>query len=265
MKKYIKHCEEVKRICKTLFEDTGLSYYNYIRYDIEGNHTSLCSNKEWYTYVCNNIKRDDFLYLENGHEYPQKYILLDDNKDIDPNNTMEQASDFDIGHGLLIAYPNSNHFEFQFFGFPLYAKSTSEFYLNNLGLLDSYLYYFKCKAHKMIPRGTCVDKSLTVNNFWTDRATKKYNNLAFEMITGTQKFYIMDVMLTRREAECLYHLITAKNNQSIVDRLGITKSGYYKNIQKIKEKLGVHTTKQIINAVKGHANNIDIFFETSYL
>lgn len=237
---------EFTKICKPLLEHFGITHFIYIR--IHDNKRIYLSNSvDWVDYYVNHK-----LFNDQKHEQQaivptikSQYAFWNGYK-ID--GVFSAAHEFGMWNGFIIYQGD------EIFSFATRRENTeiSNLYLNNLKMLEHFILYFKSRARHLIhpknPENILITKDVpkintsilcpsTYQKFLRDTKITKYNLTAKNI----------DIFISKRQTECLYHLSHGKSAKEIGRVLDLSPRTVEKYIENVKDKLGSCSTSKLID------------------
>lgn len=143
-----------------------------------------------------------------------------------------------------------NREQFQFIIDPSHTKLNEDY----ARMLYRFLYYFKDASHKLfeevLGKTQCIQAQIAIDN-QLSAYRKKSNRRAYLVSTKIRRFFLLingcEIYLTQREVECLHWYSEGKSANEVGMILGISNRTVEKNLDKIKQKLGV---VKIVQAVR---------------
>jgi DNA-binding CsgD family transcriptional regulator len=243
----------LKELDKPLCENFSFSFLAYRRFYNDGQLLYLFNNSKWMEYCFGTNSWHSASFWQKVDRINDNHYLIDIWPEMPNNDQIFNAMySYDIWNGLVYYIKHENYVETFSFASTRENPQVKLFYLNNLDLLNNYITYFKSKGHELINTTDkrvlipypCVksQKSISVNtetnNFLTQTRLKFYS-----LSIGTK-----DVLLTKREMDCLYCLSRGKTVKETAKHLVISPRTveYYLNLA--KEKTRTPNTSELIQA-----------------
>jgi DNA-binding CsgD family transcriptional regulator len=238
---------DIKQICSPLFKNTPIECFSYGRFYDDGSFFMLTDNDCWLEHYYKNgyklsppishtILRKKFYYIPICDE---RYApMLYDSRNL-----------FHHDHFIAIIEIAQGYYEQFSFGSVPNNISVFNFYLNNMNQLENYTHIIRDKAEKLINKvkkhsiilPSNIRPSFTSNDFLLTKRDEcqlfanTLNNIANFNVKGS------NVMLSKRENECLIYLSRGYSSKNIARKLGdVSYRTVEKHIEHIKEKLGCH-------------------------
>lgn len=147
---------EVKSICKTLFENFDIIYFDYFRSYNDGSRILLCSSSDWSSYLyqqkywCTdnfNIvvpsEINSYLWSDIYKRMPKNEATLFETKHRDA------SSYFNIANGVAIADKQDNYVDYYNFGTSPQSNMLLDIFLYDIDILKRFILYFREKANPL--------------------------------------------------------------------------------------------------------------------
>lgn len=246
---------DIRTICKPLYEYLDITYFNYVKLNPNGSRSTLTD-------------RPDFIskYYGNKELFQTKAVLKMEKakKSIfhlscefrDQLSYIVARNDFDIDNGLTIIQPCGKSTELYYFGTTKNNYYHTNLYLNNVEMFYRFIIYFKEKAAKLIQQAD-KQKFYLPSEKKIIKSPKEFNNedvldirRCFFEATKINRYLIdygHNIILTRREAECLYYIMFDKSSKEISRELGLSTRTIETHLMKAKLKLNCCTKKELIS------------------
>lgn len=243
--------EQIKNICKPLFESLDLCFFRYLRVYPSGKRIHLCSNPEWterfYQDQLYKIAWLDGIHFNTSK--PHQIIWDEYNKEINDAVTKARNS-FKFFHGISILKPALEYYEIYDFATSEENAHINQIYHDHTELLDHFIFYFKDQAKELITMG----EKDPIHVFIQAKPNSKNLNIKnFILNSPIKRFYINtakgDVYLTKKELECLYWVTLGKNAEEIALILTTAKRTIELHLEKIRIKLDCPKITQAIKVV----------------
>ena len=252
----------VRDICNPIKNIFQANLFIYQRSSIDEKEKIVKSN----AYLCNNPDALKFILSlpqknREAAKYDfskgRKYILMDYTQPIFTSLLHEK---FNINH--LISRDErveNNEWEHFIIGSKLKDLSIMNTYINNIGLLDKFVSYFRSKAKKIIEQA-CE------NSFVSGRPMEKcsFSGIDDSNIITTQKLSVIPeprhyqlttfnsnkVLVPRAEMKCLIMLSQVRTAKEIANSFGISPRTVESNIKLAKLRLGCNTKSEILDIIE---------------
>jgi DNA-binding CsgD family transcriptional regulator len=246
-------CAEVLRICAPFFKDTGISYYNYVRLDDKNQRICLSNNKPWMEYVFSTLDIHKITFESTPEHGQQRYVVWDNIESIGEDKLMVAACEtYNIAHGFTIISNFNDYVEYHYFGTSKGNKSINNFYITNLDQLNSFILYFKERAHSLI--NAAEKQYILINNpkFWVKDGNSDRDSLLIKSSLTLNRYYLSgiykSIYLTKREAECLTCMCDGFTAKKTAQSLALSPKTIQKHIESVKIKLGCSYKDDLIKA-----------------
>ncbi len=272
---------QVKKICEPLCDAFNINYFAYHRIDTDLQLATLTTNHEIIKFT-----RNHKLFSEL-HEPPNlltnQVIFTDDicrESKLYQNSILPIQEKFGLYHGVTILTSQSNYFEIFFI--TTYEENTNfkNFIYANHECLESFLAYFRNKAHRLI--STSLNYSIDI------RTTQLFKNVKMalqgisseatidEMLNqlynikklpnqfkfSIKKYYLNKpydlIYLTQRELDVLLLLAKRITMKSIAKMLDVSWTTVRYHIENIRSKFQCKSKTDLIRLINNN-NIIDQF------
>lgn len=170
----------------------------------------------------------------------------------------DTRDNFNIGNGITIEKNGSHYKELFYFSAHKDNYDINNFYLNNLDLLNKFIFYFKDKASKTINR--FESRKMNVPSYYRNLIqpmqqdkTPTLDGLkeAFNEELNIDKYYLgdefQDRYLTKRELECIKWVAYGRAQVDIAKTLGISQKTVETHISNVKAKLNCFKSAQLVH------------------
>lgn len=247
---------DITQICKPLFELLDINYFDFRRVYSDGRRIRLSTNPECteYYFKSNYFKRsrnNQYFKLYQSdcllwdHFLAQE--ILDDNRLV-----MLEMRNFNIDHAFTTIKHHADYVDVFSFGTDTYNYNANNTYLINMRAIDKFTNYFIVKANKIITKAE-KDSFFTPlrESFFEQKSSKIYDREAYNIIKIEKMLFKLNhqnIMLSRRETDCLVNLIkgyTAKESAKLLNLSPRTVETY---LEKIKVKINCESRQKIIES-----------------
>lgn len=236
----------MQKICSPLLT-LGIKSFVHVRLQYKTQNLRLFSNKKRLLVTIYENPRKSSCLIYNlvkiaeeqnlpSHNFNIKYLWHTDMQDEFLRKTIE----FDFCNVFSISHYTNEVFESACFGTHHENMSIVNSYLNNVSTLQKFISYYKNTTENLIafsdkPKLERADRVVPETSFsqQTDKNSDSYLKFGFE--------------LSKRQWECLQHLSTGKSAKEIGNSLEISCRTVESYITIIKAKLGIKSTKELID------------------
>jgi DNA-binding CsgD family transcriptional regulator len=244
--------KEILDICKPLFESFNTTYFNFVRRYDDGSEICLTTDPVW-----TELFYEKKLYKSLlADRFAQKKTIINKLKVIPWTQfssspvRIAQSDLFGVGIGLSLIFSRIGFTDFFHFGTSNENYHMAELYVSYADCLIQFAYYFYDVANKII-----IDSSLTNNRlFIPDRLFKKDHEFPIALGLDIKKFMensqpkrfliqnnIEQVLLTKKEIQCITLLTQGKTAGDIGDFLSMSKRTVETHLKNSRIKLGLGT------------------------
>ncbi len=253
-------CHEIQQICKQFFEETGLSYFNFVRAYDDGSRICLANNLGWMRFVFHNHQKCEFAFEETDTYIVDNFIVWDNIPGLRDDRLIKIAREqYNIDHGLTIVLKYSHYAEFYYFATHPDNIEVNNFYVNNLDILKSFIQYFKDKAYHIIQQADEERIEFEGHSFfWLDDNNQKNKKRRSEILRTipTGRYFLSNelynVYFTQREAQCVHYLACGKRPKDIARILRISHRTVEGHINNVKNKLNCNCQGEILKIAKAN-------------
>ena len=244
----------VNQICKPLFEKTHVKYFDYSHYYKDGSLLIFTSNPRFIFDVIQKKLYPTANEFQAFFKQGMRLTFLSENthlpnaaseNDLDKyENNIVLAKNHNIHHRLYIAEGRKDHVRLGGFAIDENKQSIFEFYLNSVDVLENFIVYFeskietllsKKKNHKIIILPCFVEEP-------ENNVLIKFEglDLAANFIPDTFSLSVRDknIVLTRRELECLAFSLKGYSTKETAKILKISPKTIENRIYRTRNKLG---------------------------
>ena len=240
---------ELNSICKPVFDASGLSTFYYARIMKNQDCFVLCNKPDWVNYKLEN----DFTIFSPVHLSSCNqltYQLVPRQGDATHTKTMHDAEDFfQIYHPIDVFYQNETYLELFSFAISADNPEVQNWYLNNLSLLNKFVFNIKSKLDNII----CSDhvQPVSIANPYQLPALSELdvNHSPFDSSTTSLEvtFQGCKVRLSPRETEISSYVVKGYTSKTIARKLDISHRTVEIFIGKIKQKFGCTTKDELVS------------------
>lgn len=259
--------KDIREICNSLFQNLGFNYFNYSRLFSDFSHTSLTSSPEWADFFYTHDYKNEFLYSETIVKLVGKFRFLMWS-DFKSHPLIKNLNDtFHTDHGIILIEAGDNYTDFYSFAAPSSCQNISSFYLNNLHLLQNFIYYFREKAASLIETANKsriylpgIERPIVPQdeekNFLKNSTglSQTINTEKFMKTTKVKRYYTRDfsLYLTGREMECLAFYTKGYTLKQIAKFLNISPRTVEVYMKSLRDKTGTYCKNGLINYYHKH-------------
>lgn len=235
----------LKDICKPLFDNFGLSLFEYIKIFFDETCLNISTNQEWLIHNYTKCPMGTMIE-EHVRRIPvgtTRYIPFGYSERELKNPMLFEAYSFDIWNGLYVYKRYEQECECFVFAANRGKTSIMDFYMNERFLIEKFINYFREKAQPFIDsfdlqKRTILHKKIfRESNFLQE---KNDDSKDHGELFQANKFYLnvgeSKVQLSRREIQCLCLLSYGQSSKQISDVLGISRRTVESYINILKDK-----------------------------
>lgn len=238
----------VESVGMPLLESFGITHFGHIKINNAGLMLRLANHEPWNKiYFQEKFYNDSKLY--NMSSVPlnnrKKQILTGEPKTPHEKILVENG----LWNFLLIYERTENEGTFTFFGTTPENSSVINYYLNNSEAFDHFSLYFKEKTFSFLEmkKDRCIQ--LSISPFEMPRNENGVIQNFYKQ-TEISKFHLGEafgnLVLSKREAQCLYYLLRGQSAKEIAKSLCLSPRTVESFIEAIKRKTGIHSKTKLI-------------------
>jgi len=246
---------EVAQICNSVLLDIGITYFNYIKIHHDGSRELLTNNAPWIDHFYKNSLYKSVAAIDIEHLLPKGYFLWSELKADDPAYTHGREI-FNIDNGISFVVKKKAETLLYIFAATRNNYTINNFYVRNIDLLKRFILYFTDSALSLIKKASKNKIYLPEKQFIHPRKVMMPNmgvekRSDFLRKTQIKRFYFInqenDLYLTKREAECVAHMLNGATAKQTAQLLNISFRTVESHLQKIKEKLHCFSKEDVVN------------------
>lgn len=240
---------DIRNICSDKLRSMGISYFNYLRVYNDGSSSFLCTHNDMIKYLfANNVPvaapvDNQFVTTKFN------YMILPIGK---YNKLLHHAKlNWDLSHFIDLVDRYEDYFELFCFGSTPNNSGIVNFYLNNMDYLEKFKIYFKEKAFDLLKKVE-KNKILLPNGMEPPYRGINFKSEENAQITHevNKDFYLKskygNVILTKRQYDCLSQLAAGCTAKEAAKNLGISHRTFENYLATLKSKIGCHKKSQLI-------------------
>lgn len=242
-------------ICKPLFDNFDITYFEYDKISNDGRVFYLCTNKEWLQFSLEQKMFDDeehvrLCSIAKNHNI--RYALWNTLK-LENTHLLSKYRDHNIWNGLTINEIEEDSFNTYSFATTKENTPLNNFFINNLFLFDHFILYFKNKI-KSVPGIESKILTFSASPLRDEENSQKeeYNHRLNNFLKQTElcHFEVKEdnkiITITKREAQCLWMLSEGKTMKEIAQNLEISQRTVESYLNTVKRKTGATFKTELI-------------------
>ena len=249
------YADKIAQICQPL-SLIGIDYFTFIRKFPEQTHLCLTNSPEWHLYFCRSRARLNDCFEAPISRFSTGYFLWS----LLGNTSVEKEAKekFQIQHDITIIEKQRNYCDFHHFGSHPNRLLTSEYYLENMGLLKQFMWYFYEKAYHLITSSDLLSaEHLEENKPIRQQHLSAENREQFNRIVNMTRYYLGTeygaTYLTQRELDCAKGIASGLSAREIGEQLQIAYRTVEVHLNNVKRKLDCRkNSKLILTLAKTH-------------
>ncbi|MBS0358942.1 MAG: hypothetical protein JSS53_06725, partial [Proteobacteria bacterium] len=208
--------KDVKEICKPLFNNSSVNFYEYKEVYYDGYTIDLNTACDLVpAYYHENLFPCKAEIEQLSSRYAFFSVLLgtpsmfkEYEKKWSRNLSLVKNSQHAISHRFYIVVQSPEMVEVSAFGTQIPDGKGLEFFMTNIDIFEKFRVYFKQKAHRLIQQHRLCPIKIPNFDHSPISNTKEFfidkEKLLKEIILD--KFHIENTLIPKREVECLFHL-----------------------------------------------------------
>jgi len=236
---------EVEEICHPFFKAFKLNYFDYARSYSTKEIYGLQSNRDWFChFFSDNYLIGSTIFHKGVHlwkDFPYQRLARN------------AAQSFNMYQGIAIFKQHENYVEFFDFCAQPDNYTATDFYFNNLDLLDNFVFYFKDKAEKLIKqmlKNPIIVSAASGHQQILDTDYSEFKKL-FMARRVRMNIYKQEVIFSKREYEILKQIAQGKTIREIANILKISSRTIDTHIKNARNKVdGANRSRLVENFAK---------------
>ncbi len=237
-------------LCRPLTERFGIHFLLYVRTYKNGKRFSLTTHSDWDDYFYKHKLYQISAFEKVSASYQPGYYLW---STLPGQQVFNAAREFNIDHGITVVTSHENYTEFCHFATTKGNSKVLNLYISNPEVLQRFIAYFNDHAKKIIHKAKDNLTFLPNNLAQSDESFNFFNknNLVSDFLShiNAHKCYLKtlseEVLLTKREGQCLSWLLKGKSMQEVAMIEGISKRTVEAHMEQTKRKLGCYKSFQL--------------------
>lgn len=239
--------EIIRKICKPLFQNTNIKYFDFARVFKKNHMLMLFSDGDYTNFFLNHsaYKSTPPPISYPGYHLWQSYI--------DSDFLTEVKQEFKYGNGITIVKHSKTHTDIFNFATGPENKEALALYLNQPELLDNFINYFLEQIHRHIKS---IDKKdlITIPRAFTKKTEIVLPEQNILTLFPQNKFYLQVdgrfIPISKRESQCLALLLKGHTAKMIGKKLGISYRTVETYCDKMREKTNSNTRTEMLGKVE---------------
>lgn len=234
----------MQNIASSLRKYFNITYFGYLKAYEDNTHIVLSTSPEWQHCFYSNFHSNGVCH-KSIDAYESKYDLWSAYQDQTTVNAMYNS--FNFAHGINIVKKNTDCCEF--FGFATNPENMSinNWYLNNIDLLESFIFFFKNQAKDLILLAE-NDRYILPKNLPIANSKIYIDNISMNL----RKQFLSEISdeatynLTKRQKDCLFCLVNGMTIKEIARTLHLSPKTVEHYLNAIKIRLNANTRSELI-------------------
>ena len=228
--------QDIRDLCKPLFDTLDLCIMNYIRVLPDGKVTYLCDNVHWLKNYLQQHYPSLGAFEQNTEFREEQHVLWSALSDTDPV-VIDSREMFNINHGITLVRYHQGAYDFFNFGTNKVEAHAKEMLTSEQERLNQFILEFYDKAQGLI---TQADQHALDLELFNANTPNKPANKRFYL--GPKHNY---EYLTQRELDVLQLMLQGFSIPELSARLFISTRTAEKHVENLKTKLNVKTQCQL--------------------
>lgn len=242
-------CQDIKKICEQFFSEQkiNISHLNYIRKYDDNTVLYLCSNAHWLSHYYKSAYPTIGAFEQDNALSQQKYVLW---SGLNANDKILQDSKniIQVEHGITLIKKFNHGCEYFNLGNTDANPAVMNEYINNLEVLNKFVFYFHEKASSLI-HATEQKRFLLPSEHCREKIEVPHRSQQLSKKIGAEKKNTQNksknIFLTARELHCVDWYLQGKTASEIAEILKISKRTVETHIENIKEKFQCRNLMQL--------------------
>lgn len=256
----VQHAQDVKEICKPLFNNTAINYFSHIRATSNRTITGVASSQSWLRHY---LEREYYLADVGNSSFDSVhsgYYIWDNSFSEKINatskmfvNLNKDMRDYNFGQRLLVVDKSEKYIDSYIFAAPSNDEKMPQIYHENREVFLNFIEFFKNKIH----RDKFLRKYLHIIQLRPNKSHDYFHICAhkiqdYSLINRkiTVKRFYYDVgnnsnYLTEKEMQCLYLLIRQKTFKEVGKLLKISPKTVDNHVEHMKQKTNTNSVREL--------------------
>lgn len=238
----------ISQVVKPVFEAFNINSFVYASFKGD-KMLRICSDDMWLRYYLENELYNLPYYEREINEltYKKQHIIVRNDSN---NEVTSSARRFGLWHGLTVYKKNKSEIELWNFTTTVDNSQIINLYLNNIDLLNRFIFYLKNKLPQAFIFGDnkcLITRNNSIISNTTFKLCSSFRNHIIEK-TSLEKLSLLNsdgITLTRGESECLYLLYLGRSVKEIGRLLNISPKTVETHINNFKVKVKYGNKLQI--------------------
>jgi len=261
----------VDQVCHDSLSSIGVTYFNYIKIYNDGSRELLTNNAPWIDHFYKNSLYKTAGVVDVEYLLPKGYFLWSELKTDDPAYSQGRES-FNIDNGISFVAKTREATTLYIFASEKNNETINNFYVRNIDLFKRFILYFNDKGYSLLEKASknkihLPEQQIIINRKLNRIDLSEKNRQDFFRKTNIERFFILNqennLYLTKREAECISHMIGGATAKQTAKILGISFRTVESHFHQAKEKLQCSTRDELINCLI-NANIYDVIVTNKY-
>jgi DNA-binding CsgD family transcriptional regulator len=265
---------DMDEICKPL-KSLGITFFNYIKNYQDGSQITLANAAYWIRHFYDHKLYTIGTYENNPDDYYSGYGLW---STLVHETISEHARNLNIDHGITLIQKCKGNSEFYCFGTTRENDKIVNFYLNNIDLLQRFVFYFKDKAAHLINLAEKDKNRIMIPNHYENKLdipiiTRFGKSLSYfsqklrkEFIKNTKISHytiaiknLGNIKITGKELECIAYLLQDKTVNAISAYLAVSPRTVEDHLNHLKTKLGCRNKTELKKRLAEYFDFLDLY------
>lgn len=252
--------QEIDQISKPLKDHFGITSVIYQKNFNDGSEIRLVNQPLWQEHFFQHE-----LYKISGFEkhpslYQSGFVVWSHMTHHQP--ILAAARQFNIDHGITMINKTHDGVEFYFLGTTPDKPHLTNFFLNNIDLIQRFILYFKEQAAPLITRAN-TQRIVLPNKYQVVTSNEQAIHMLdteikkqFLKETKVKKAYYDNLVISKREMDCIKLLLQGKTARAIGAELFISPRTVESHLENVKDKLLCRSKSELIaKLLKMQINN----------
>ena len=234
------YVSDVNEICRPLFRELGINYFDYAKFYHDGTYLLLYTDFDWVNFFLNDKQYiKPVSIINSGLNLWQSYI---DNELLSIGRQQ-----FNHDHGVTLHHDYRHYKEVFNFSAPSENTHAMYLYLNKTQLFENFSKYFLKKTESI--RAELEKNKLINNRAIAVNHQQICKSVIDERASRVERFissHMLSKRLTPREAQCLELVLKGMSSKEIGLQLDISYRTAERHIENIKIKYGCKNRASLI-------------------
>jgi len=228
----------------------GIKDFAYVKIYSDNSRIILSTRPDWIEVYLNHYF-DKGMTSKSIDYYQSDYLLWNALSEQEICKIMREH--FNMAHGITLNFKQNKTCELNLFSTYQDNYDIANFYINNIDILKSFVFYFREKAKKLIDKAACYDrailpKSLPIYSHTSSSLQKKH-----KLNVIINRYYldssIDGLYVTDCEFKIISFMVKGLTAKAIAKHLKISNKTVEAHISHVKSRLSIHSKQALFDSM----------------